>query len=320
MSTRTRHTRRATLALWALLALLIPMVMGAPPTAAAASYSCTSSTPVSARPSLRYGDTGSCVIVLQKLLLAKGYNIGATYATGYFGSGTDNAVRRYQASYRSLPINGVVGTSTWSSMVLNNYAWYPVSSGPNTTSRVVLSFDDCPNSLTQFRAAVLGAKNLGIALVLFPTGNCLATGRFDAAYARANGHYVFNHTISHPDLTTLSYSGAYNQLGSPGVVTNYGRPPYGAYNTITVRNAYARRVMRIWTWNVDTNDWRGKTQSQVVWYVVTYARANNTVLMHMGWNGFNASAISQMKSGLASRGLYVCRNLGATTQYPAFRC
>ena len=35
--------------------------------------------------------------------------------------------------------------------------------------------------------------------------------------------------------------------------------------------------------------------------------------MHMGWNAFNKSAMSAMKSGLASRGLGVCRNPGVTT-------
>ena len=49
---------------------------------------------------------------------------------------------------------------------------------------------------------------LGIALVLSPTGTCLATGRFSVSYARAHGHYVINHTINHPDLTTqMTYMG-----------------------------------------------------------------------------------------------------------------
>lgn len=320
MPTRIRQFLRVLLTLVAAFGLLIPIVMTSPATAEAAVRSCSSSTSVANRPMLRQGDTGSCVKVLQNLLLAKGYSIGASYATGTFASGTDFAVRRYQSAYRSLTIDGIVGPATWSSLVNGGYSKYPISSGPNTSSRVVLTFDDCPKSLSAFKAAVIGAEKLGIALALFPTGNCISAGRFDAAYARAHGHYVFNHTISHPDLTDLSYSSAYAQLGSPGVVTNYGRPPGGSYNTLTVRNAYAKRAMRIWTWNVDTNDWRGKTQSQVVSYVVTYTKPGNTVLMHMGWNAFNTTAISQMKSGLAKRGISVCRNLGATTQRPTFRC
>ncbi len=292
------------------------LVTSPAPASEAATRSCSSSTSVASRPTLRYGDTGSCVTVLQKLLLAKGYSIGASTATGNFFSGTQAAVRRYQSSKLDLTIDGVVGPTTWNRLVNGGGINYSTTSGPNTSSRVILSYDDCPKSYAAFTSAVLGAESLGIALVLAPTGNCISTGRFSASYARAHGHYVINHSISHPDLTTLSYSSVRYQLGSPGVVTSYGRPPYGA-NNFTVRDAYASKAMRIWLWNVDTNDWRGKTQSQVVSHVVTYSKAGNTVLMHMGWNGFNTSAMSAMKSGLAKRGLAVCRNARTTTPtYP----
>jgi peptidoglycan hydrolase-like protein with peptidoglycan-binding domain len=291
------------------------LLVVAPEAAPAATRTCSSSTPVASRPSLRIGDTGSCVSVLQRLLLAKGYSIGVSTATGYFGSGTDNAVRRFQSSKLYLAIDGVVGPATWPRLVFGAGTSYSTSSGPNTSSRVILSYDDCPKSYTAFQATVLGAQRLGVALMLAPSGTCLGSGRFSASYARAHGHYVVNHSINHPDLTTLSYSGVRYQLGSPGVVTSYGRPPYGAYD-FTVRQAYASKSMRMWLWDVDTNDWRGKTQSQVVSYVVAYARANDTVLMHMGWNAFNTAAISQMKSGLAKRGLGVCRNPGTTPSFP----
>jgi peptidoglycan hydrolase-like protein with peptidoglycan-binding domain len=286
-------------------------VIGAP-SAAAATQSCSSSTPVASRPTLRYGDTGSCVKVLQNILLTKGYDIGASYATGSFYSGTELAVRRYQSSKLELKIDGVVGSATWNRLVNGGGTNYSIHSGPNSSSRVVLSFDDCPKSYSAFQSAVLGAQSLGIALVLAPTGNCISSGRFSASYARSHGHYVINHSISHPDLTTLSYSSARYQLGSPGVVTSYGRPPYGAYD-YTVRNAYASKAMRMWLWDVDPRDWTGKTQSQVVSYVVSYSHANDTVLMHMGWNAFNKSALSAMKTGLANKGLSVCRNPGVTT-------
>ena len=38
--------------------------------------------------------------------------------------------------------------------------------------------------------------------------------------------------------------------------------------------------------------------------------------MHMGWHAFNSNAIAQIKSGLSSRGLGVCRNLGPTAVAP----
>ena len=303
----------------ALLLALAFMMVGPAPEAAAATRTCSSSTAVANRPTLRKGDTGSCVKVLQNQLIAKGYSVGSSGADGSFGTNTDNAVRRFQHDYVGLAIDGIVGQGTWGVLV-NGGTRYSIGSGANRSSYVVLSFDDCPKSLAAFKETVLGAERLGIALSLFPTGQCLQSGKFDAAYARAHGHYVFNHSVSHPDLTTLSASAAYAQLGAPGVVTNYGRPPYGAYNTITVRNAYAQRGMRIWTWNVDTRDWEGGSQATVVSYVVNNTKSGQTVLMHMGWNAFNTSALTQMKSGLATKGLAVCRNKGATAVKPAMSC
>lgn len=295
------------------------MSVGPAPEASAAVQSCSSSTPIASRPLLRKGDTGSCVKVLQNLLVAKGYTIGSSGVDGDFGTQTDNAVRRFQSDYVGLAIDGLVGQQTWSTLV-NGGTRYTIGKGPNRSSYVVLTFDDCPKSLDAFKATVLGAESLGIALTLQPTGDCLLSGRFDAAFARAHGAYVFNHSITHPDLTTLSYAQAYAELGSPGVVTNYGRPPYGSYNTLAVRNAYAQRAMRIWTWSLDTRDWEGKSMASVVSYVINNAHAGDTVLMHMGWNAFNKTALSQMKSGLADRGLAVCRNKGATAVRPAFSC
>lgn len=287
---------------------------GVAPSAAAAVQSCSSTTPVADRPTLRRGDTGSCVRVLQRLLVAKGYSVGSAGVDGSFGSATQLAVRRFQSDYVGVTIDGIVGPQTWGTLV-NGGTRYSRTRGPNRTSRVVLSYDDCPPSYSAFQSAVLGAERLGVALVLFPTGSCLSTGRFSASYARSHGHYVFNHTVSHPDLTRLSYSNVLTQLGSPGVVTTFGRPPYGALNT-TVLNAYATKAMRPWTWTVDTRDWTGKTQASVVSYAVANSSAGGTVLMHMGWRAFNTTAISQIKSGLANRGLGVCRNVGPRAVAP----
>ena len=306
------------LRLLAAIAIAAPLMLLASPApeAVGATRTCSTTTPVASRPTLRYGDTGSCVKVLQNILLAKGYSIGASSATGTFGSGTLGAVRRYQSTKLTLVIDGVVGASTWNRLVNGGGTNYSIYSGPTTSPRVVLSYAVCRQSYSAFQSAGLGAKALGVALVLAPTGNCISAGRFSASYARANGHYVINHSISHPNLSDLSYSSVRYQLGSPGVVTSYGRPPYGAYD-FTVRDAYASKAMRMWLWDVDTKDFTGRTQAQVVSHVVTYSRAGDTVLMHMGWNAFNKSAISAMKTGLAAKGLSVCRNPGTTTPtYP----
>lgn len=189
---------------------------------------------------------------------------------------------------------------------------YSVNKGPNSTNKVVLSFDDCPKSLSAFKSTVVAARDAGISLALLPRGDCIIEGKFDPDFARANGHYVFNHSVSHRDLTTLSYEDVVRELGAPGVVTTYGRPPFGAWNS-TVKRAYDAVGMRLWTWNLDTFDWKGGSQSSVVSTVVTRAMPGNSILMHMQWNGFNGEALRAMQSGLADRGISLCRNRGVTT-------
>lgn len=189
---------------------------------------------------------------------------------------------------------------------------YSARTGPNKTRRVALTYDDCPRSLKAFKKVMVGAEKLGIGLMLFPTGVCVRSGGFSAAFARSHGHYVFNHSISHPNFDRLSRAGLLHQLSKPGIQSRYGRPPYGAWNPGVAR-AYAAKGMKIWTWTVDTEDWRGRSQQSVISSAVHSPRAGGTVLMHMQWHGFSVTALRQMKAGLDKRGLGVCRNFPGTT-------
>lgn len=185
---------------------------------------------------------------------------------------------------------------------------YNMARGANTTSRVVLTYDDCPRSVKEFKTAVNYASAQGIGLVLFAIGDCVKMYQkrgFDlVGYARARGIWVGNHSMTHPVLNSPSPTAIKKQIGGV-VVSNYGRPPYGAINA-KVRKVYAQLGMHPWTWTVDTNDWRGKTRAQIVAWAVKYARAGGTVLMHMQWHAFNPTAMSEIKAGLAKKGLKVC--------------
>ena len=89
-------------------------------------------------------------------------------------------MRRFQHDHVDLVIDGRVTAPTWGALDSGGTP-YVIQSGPNRSDYVVLSFDDCPPSLEAFEAAVVGAEGLEIALALFPTGQCLDAGRFDAA-------------------------------------------------------------------------------------------------------------------------------------------
>ncbi|MBW4629955.1 MAG: peptidoglycan-binding protein [Brasilonema octagenarum HA4186-MV1] len=60
-------------------------------------------------PTLRFGNTGSTVRTLQRLLISNGYFV---QIDGVFGALTEVAVKAFQSS-RGLKADGVVGARTW---------------------------------------------------------------------------------------------------------------------------------------------------------------------------------------------------------------
>lgn len=291
-----------------LLALLIPASAAnatvAPDAAVAvpaAVRSCSSATPVASRPTLNYKDTGSCVKLMQQLLLNKAYKIGASAPTGNYLSGTKAAVLLFQKNNR-LVADAVVGPKTWAVLAS--------SKTPKFTSPVYLTFDDCPSGPTSTAARTASnttlktARDLGMHLRLYVTGDCLKAKRFDVAYARQMGHTVCSHTNTHPELTKLTLSQIKAELQIPGLTTNCARPPYGAVNT-TVRTAFSQLGYRLDLWNVDTNDWRGKTQTEVTNYVIANARPGDVVLMHMNHKAYNSSALKAIKAGLSKKSVNI---------------
>jgi peptidoglycan hydrolase-like protein with peptidoglycan-binding domain len=66
-------------------------------------------TAVNRLPTLRFGDRGNSVRILQRLLVAKGYPISID---GDFGVLTETTVKAFQ-SRRGLIADGIVGSRTW---------------------------------------------------------------------------------------------------------------------------------------------------------------------------------------------------------------
>ncbi|MEV4502970.1 peptidoglycan-binding domain-containing protein [Streptomyces klenkii] len=58
------------------------------------------------------GDSGAKVKELQALLIYHGYSVGSTGVDGYFGAGTESAVKRFQTA-KKITADGIVGTTTW---------------------------------------------------------------------------------------------------------------------------------------------------------------------------------------------------------------
>ena len=67
-------------------------------------------------PTIRKGDTGTAVKVLQFALVAYEYNIGKYGIDGEFGSDTENAVKRFQKN-SEIEVDGIVGKDTWNNLM-----------------------------------------------------------------------------------------------------------------------------------------------------------------------------------------------------------
>ena len=67
-------------------------------------------------PTIRRGDTGTAVKVLQLALVAYEYNIGNSGIDGEFGSDTENAVKRFQKN-SGIEVDGIVGRDTWNKLM-----------------------------------------------------------------------------------------------------------------------------------------------------------------------------------------------------------
>jgi peptidoglycan/xylan/chitin deacetylase (PgdA/CDA1 family) len=57
------------------------------------------------------------------------------------------------------------------------------------------------------------------------------------------------------------------------------RPPYGAHNS-QVRRVCDEMGYRVILWDVDTNDWRGRSAAQIVRTILNEARDGSIILMH----------------------------------------
>lgn len=67
-------------------------------------------------PTLRRGDKGEYVKILQEVLIKLGYDLGSYGADGKFGAKTELAVSSFQHD-QGLPVDGVVGKATWDKLI-----------------------------------------------------------------------------------------------------------------------------------------------------------------------------------------------------------
>ena len=132
---------------------------------------------------------------------------------------------------------------------------------------VVLSFDDGPHP--ENTPKLLDAlASYGIKAVFFLIGRKLSTpsGKTILKRITSEGHYIGNHTYTHPDLTRLAEAEIRDELARTAALIGDAdrgvkifRPPFGYHNALVDRVARELDYQMVF-WNVDTCDWDPKFQ------------------------------------------------------------
>lgn len=186
---------------------------------------------------------------------------------------------------------------------------------PDVTCRsgkVSITFDDGPHKINTPRLLKLLRKHRAQA-TFFVTG---ANAERDPALLRQmvrDGHAVEVHSWDHPDLTSRSNRSVKRQLGltkraihrAIGRSPRLYRPPYGATDA-RVRKIAKRYGLREVLWTIDTNDWRGRSTSQIRSGALSGLRKHreNVILMHDAVNNSprTIKAVPGIIKGLRKKG------------------
>lgn len=150
---------------------------------------------------------------------------------------------------------------------------------------IALTFDDGPAGRTPEILDAL-AKHHARA-TFFVTGEPVREHPETVRRAYAEGHELANHTVHHPDLTSLGPDDVTDELTTVNTLvrreTGYSmdlmRPPYGATDEGVADVTEELDQAQI-LWSIDTNDWRDHDAGLVSKRAVKRAQPGSIVLMH----------------------------------------
>lgn len=157
--------------------------------------------------------------------------------------------------------------------------------GVNSKKSVVLSFDDGPSKVLPQILDIL--KQEDVPALFFWQSRLLYPTR---PWQRVldEGHILGTHSMKHRNLVQLSYEEQYldiknsvthieNITGTPVV---YFRPPYGRYNSNTLKAAKALGLTTV-MWRIASMDWELKDDPhQIIRYVTENLEDGAIILLH----------------------------------------
>lgn len=147
---------------------------------------------------------------------------------------------------------------------------------------VAVTYDDGPSGYTAELLDTLAAHESPA--TFFMLGNAVAGAADIVARAAASGHELASHSMTHPDLTSISPRAARKEVLGAGKlitdvtgqpVTSY-RPPYGALNSGVLSSVGLPAIL----WTIDTLDWQGPGEAELIARSASAANPGDIILFH----------------------------------------
>lgn len=161
----------------------------------------------------------------------------------------------------------------------------------NTAKQQVIFTFDCGSTIQSAEAILHTLEQYNVTTTFFVTGECAATYPELIKKMAQEGHEIFNHTYSHPDLTTLSDTQIRDEFHRTeeimhsliGATTKpYFRPPFGARNSHILTVA-AQEGYRSVYWTTDSLDWKEDlSPEEIKDRVLQNVTPGAIYLMHVG--------------------------------------
>ena len=160
---------------------------------------------------------------------------------------------------------------------------------PDRPRLAVLTFDDGPYPVeTPALAAMLASMHVPADFFLIG-----ADAQQQPAIARRladGGIEVGNHTMTHPEMNTLSLEAQVSEVergrnaiaAASGATPAFFRPPHGNYDAATIDAVTAAGGEDVALWDVDPGDWRTVTPQEIADSAERQARAPAVILLHDG--------------------------------------
>jgi polysaccharide deacetylase family sporulation protein PdaB len=195
------------------------------------------------------------------------------------------------------------------SVFFNRNIKLPIYSVETDDPKIALSFDaawgndDCETILATL-------AKYDVRATFFLVGGWASRYPDDVISFVVSGHDIGNHSENHKYMGKLSKDECKQELmlahqrikDIAGIDMNLFRPPYGEYNNTVIEAAEESGYYTI-QWDVDSHDWMGLTEDELVERVLNHKNLKNgsIILMHNNAD-YTAEALERIIVGLQEKG------------------